>query len=274
LKYQLALIASSFTLVIVLFVFGRNTPLKKTDVTTLNVEGENFNINDYLDFNKNKLLIIPKDSVNLLESLVSKRKPDSLNISYLKQIADIYKNNGKFAVASEYFKRIAKIDSTAKRWETAGDALFEAFTINQDSIVVDYLLQNSVEAYQTSIDLDSTNLKVPVKLAEVLIDGTNNTMAGVTMLLDVVKKDPDNIRAGLTLGRLSLVSGQFDKAIKRLEHVLKIEPKNTEAMLYLAGVYEQNGEKVKAVEYYERCRDLSKNPETKQKIDIYLQKLK
>ena len=99
-------------------------------------------------------------------------------------------------------------------------------------------------------------------------------MAGVTILLDVIKKDPDNIRAGLTLGRLSLVSGQFEKAIQRLDHILKLEPDNTEALLYLAGVYEQTNQKQKAIQYYERCRDLSENPETSQKIDIYLQKLK
>ncbi len=272
-KYQVVLIISSITLVILLFFFGRNKPLKKNKTTNFITEGS-FNINEYLSINKDKLLIIPKDSINLLESLVSKRKPDSLNISYLNQIADIWKNNRKFAAASEYYRRVAVIDSTATRWENAGDRLYEAFALEQDSVVTDYLLQQSIEAYQTSIDIDTTRFSPSVKLAEVLVDGTKNTMAGVTILLDVIKKDPDNVRAGLTLGRLSLVSGQFEKAILRLDHILKLEPDNTEALLYLAGVYEQTNQKQKAIQYYERCRDLSKNPETRQKIDIYLQKLK
>lgn len=272
-KYQVVLIISSITLVILLFCFGRNKPLKKNKTANFITEGS-FNINEYLDISKNKLLIIPKDSINLLESMVSKRKPDSLNIGYLLQIADIWKNNRKFAAASEYYRRVAVTDSTAIRWETAGDGLYEAFVLEEDSVITDYLLQKAIEAYQTSIDMDTTRFSPSVKLAEVLVDGTQNTMAGVTILLNVIKKEPDNIRAGLTLGRLSLVSGQFEKATQRLEHILTLEPENTEALLYLAGVYEQTNQKQKAIQYYERCRDLSKNPETRQKIDLYLQKLK
>jgi len=272
-KFQSALIAGAVALVLLLFFFGRNTPLKTLNDTN-NIDSSTvFDIDAYAEKVKQELMLKPKDSLILLQSLVSKRKPDSLNLIYLQQIAGIWENNSKFALASEYHKRIAVIDSTAGRWEFAGDKLFEAYKISSDSLLRNYLLNNAVESYVNVTLIDSSLVDTKVKLASLQIDEMQNTMAGVTLLLDVVKKEPKHLAANITLGRLSLVSGQFDKAKQRLNTVLSVEPENTEALLYLAGVYEQTGETDKAIEYYKKCRVLIENPAIKQNIDKYLNKL-
>lgn len=272
-KSQVGLILSALTLILLLFFFGRNIPLKKTTVANSLSSGDNFDINAFIDEAKQKLMLKPRDSLSLLQSLVSKRKSDSLNVIYLEQIAGIWENNSNFALASDFYRRTAIVDSTAKRWEFAGDKLFEAYNISTDSLFRNYLLDNALDAYTNVTLLDSTLFDAKVKLATLHVDELQNTMTGVTILLDVVKKEPQHVNANLILGRLSLISGQFDKAKQRLNTVLSIEPKNTEALLFLAGVYEQTNETEKAIEYYKKCKALITNPTIKQNIDKYLNKL-
>jgi len=273
-KSQVGLIISAIALVLLLFFFGRNIPIKESGLSGKSTVTGDFDIDAYIEEAKQKLMLKPKDSISLLQSLISKRKPDSLNIIYLQQIAGIWENNSNFALASEFHKRVASIDSTASIWEFAGDKLFEAYEISTDSLLRNYLLNNAVDAYTNVTLIDSLLIKPKVKLASLHVDELQNTMAGVTLLLDVVKKEPQHVVANLTLGRLSIVSGQLNKAKQRLNTVLEIEPENTEALLFLAGVYEQTDEPGKAIEYYEKCKTLIKNPNIKQNIDNYLNKLK
>lgn len=272
-KSQIGLIISAVAFVLLLFFFGRNVPLKESTVAGNLNNTTDFDMETYIETAKQNLMLKPRDSLSLLQSLVSKRKSDSTNIIYLQQIAAIWENNSNFALSSEFHKRIAVVDSTAKRWEFAGDKLFEAYNNSTDSLLRNYLINNAVESYNNVIFLDSSLIEPKVKLAVLHIDELQNTMAGVTLLLDVVKKEPKHIAANLTLGRLSLVSGQFDKAKQRLNTVLSVEPENTEALLFLAGVYEQTNETEKAIVYYNKCKALIKNPTIKQNIDKYLNNL-
>jgi len=272
-KYQVALSLVSIVVVVLLFFFGRTTPNSEPSTNGLNAAGV-FEIDGYIKSSKDRLMIIPKDSLALLESLMAGRKSDSLKLSYLDQIIKIWENSGNFAVASEYYRKSAQIDSTAENWEKAGDMLFEAFKINRDTTVGNYLISKSMEAYQTASAIDTSSNDLNIKLAETYIDGTNNVMAGVTLLLDVVKKDPENGKANLILGRLAVVSGQYDRAIDRLTKLLKREPENVEAMFYLAGAYEKTGKVNLATEYFRRCQKLVKNPAIKQQIEMYLKNLK
>lgn len=272
-KSQFALIISAISIILLLFFFGRNTPLKETTGANNIGAANSFDIDAYSEEIKQKLMLKPRDSLSLLQSLVSKRKPDSLNIIYLQQIAGIWENNSNFALASDFYRRVATVDSVATRWELAGDKLFEAYKISSDSLLRNYLLTNAVDAYTNVVLLDTSLIEPKIKLASLHVDELQNTMAGVTLLLGVVKKQPQHLAANLILGRLSLVSGQFDKAKKRLNTVLSVEPENTEALLFLAGVYEQTNETDKAIEYYKKCKALIKNPTIKQNIDKYLNKL-
>jgi len=272
-KNQIALITISLLLVFLLFFFGRTIKNKENLTNFMSDSGE-FDVQAYINESKQRLMIIPKDSLALLESLFASRKPDSSKLVYLSQIVNIWENSGNFAVASEYQRRTAVFDSTSVQWEKAGDMLFEAFKTVPDTSVRSYLLQRSIESFSNASSIDTTNESATIKLAETYIDGTNNIMAGVTLLLDVVKRNPENISANLILGRLAVVSGQYDKAITRLTGILDREPENVEALFYIAGAFEKTGQKQKAISYYKICQKLVKNPAINQQIDNYLKNLK
>jgi predicted Zn-dependent protease len=59
-------------------------------------------------------------------------------------------------------------------------------------------------------------------------------MKAIKMLREVLDQQPDYVPAMMSLGGLSMESGQFDKAIQRFENVLKVDPKNINAQLGIA----------------------------------------
>jgi Tfp pilus assembly protein PilF len=87
-------------------------------------------------------------------------------------------------------------------------------------------------------------------------------MQGIQRILEVARRDSTNMYAQLMLGWGGLVSGQFDKAVERLTTVVRHQPANIEAILLLAEVYQQKGDKSEAVKWYEAAKKQLGNQET------------
>ena len=93
-----------------------------------------------------------------------------------------------------------------------------------------------------------------IALASCYIDGTGEIMKGVGALKEVTTADSTNAKANLLLGKLSVQSGQHEKAIKRLNVVLSQDSNNTEALYFLAETHKNMGNKEKAIELFEQCK--------------------
>ena len=99
-----------------------------------------------------------------------------------------------------------------------------------------------------------------------LYGGLASPMEGILKIRQVAEKDPNNTYAQLTLGQASIISGQLEKAIPRFEAVLKVQPKNLEAILSLAEVYERMNDKAHAAEWYRKSLSLVEIPEMRTEI--------
>jgi tetratricopeptide (TPR) repeat protein len=73
----------------------------------------------------------------------------------------------------------------------------------------------------SAIDADSLRLMQAIELVQ-----GSNPMEGITILRELVSKDPNNVDAQYFLGEFSVKSGQYDKAISRLEKVLELRPED------------------------------------------------
>ena len=63
-------------------------------------------------------------------------------------------------------------------------------------------------------------------------------MQGIGMLTKLAEENPTNTAVFLTLGRLAMRTGQFEKAKGRFETVIKLDAKNTDAHCLLAKALE------------------------------------
>ena len=78
----------------------------------------------------------------------------------------------------------------------------------------------------------------------------------------------------VTLGRLAIVSGQYPKAITRLEKTIKLYPQNTEAYFHLGEAYRATGKKQDAIKMFEKCKELEKSPSFQKQLDEYINQIK
>jgi cytochrome c-type biogenesis protein CcmH/NrfG len=92
------------------------------------------------------------------------------------------------------------------------------------------------------------------------IEGTGEPMKGVQMLRAITREKPDDVPANMLLGRMSIQSGQFDKAIGRFETVLKKEPENKEALYFMAQAYEGKGDKKESYRAAGKMQEGSEQP--------------
>ena len=102
------------------------------------------------------------------------------------------------------------------------------------------------EAVQSVSSNEKSDLDKKVEEAiEIIQNSEGAPMQGITMLREVLEKDPDNLKANYWMGEFSVMSGQLDKAVLRYEKVLEVDPSNYEVALKLYDVFLQLGDSEK-----------------------------
>lgn len=185
-----------------------------------------------------------------------------------------YEEKQQYNFAAYFHTLKAEITPTSENWELAGDRQLSV-SANEvyDSDFNGLLYEEALSAYQKAIDLDSSNLELQVKLGSAIVDRSPQPMQGISLLLGVIGKDSMHVNGNLALGKFGIISGQYDKAVIRLEKVLSLQPENTEALFLAGEAYSSLGNTEKAVLYLSRCKELVENEELKKEIDAYLQQL-
>ncbi|HXN23758.1 MAG TPA: tetratricopeptide repeat protein [Candidatus Dormibacteraeota bacterium] len=119
----------------------------------------------------------------------------------------------------------------------------------------EYAIQ-AIEFYKTAYALDPKSPVIGERLAEIYLK-TQRIRDAVTEAQQILKRDPNDLPTRRllariyvrTLGDLSSVSGQSDSVVKALEQyneILRIDPSDTEAALWLAKLYRLQNDREKA----------------------------
>ncbi|WP_222537204.1 tetratricopeptide repeat protein [Pedobacter polysacchareus] len=172
-----------------------------------------------------------------------------------------------------YLEIVASKEPTLNNWLTAGDTFMKAFDNTRDSVLLPALLQKANLAYTNAVKIDSTSNDAKTGLGITIVNGMGAPMAGIAMLMDVVKKDPKNLKANMSLGTFAMKSGQFDKAITRFQNIIAMKP-SPDAYFYLGTAYENLGKNTEAIEAYEKSKKLAANATLSKFIDDKVDALK
>ncbi|GGH11033.1 MULTISPECIES: tetratricopeptide repeat protein [Pedobacter] len=194
-------------------------------------------------------------------------------IELAKQLAQKWDDVEQITPSALYLEIVAENEPSAKSWLAAGNQFIKAFESTQDSIAQPALLQKANASYKNALEKDSTNIEAKTGLGVTIVNGLGAPMQGIAMLLEVVAKDPKNVKANMNLGLFSIKSGQFDKAIPRFNTVIATAP-TPEAYFYLGTALENLGRNKEAVNAYLSSKKLAANPTLSSFIDKKVAELK
>ncbi len=265
---QIIVIGSVVALVAVLLaqpIKGLVNKEKQTAAASESKPSNEVNLENISSMTKQGLDASLVKEISDIEGQVAKASGED-KIKLLQQLADKWDDVAKPAPQAFVYEEMAKVSPKFEYWLKAGNAYRAAYTNLQDSTLAQALNQNAIHAYEAALKANTSSLDAKTGLGAAMVSGTNNPMAGIALLREVVAADPKNLEANKTLGLFSLQSRQFDKAIERFKTVIDQKP-DAESYFYLATGYENIGMKKEAVTAFQKSKELAADPSLSQFID-------
>ncbi|WP_293880334.1 MULTISPECIES: tetratricopeptide repeat protein [unclassified Sphingobacterium] len=265
---QIIVIGSVVALVAVLLaqpIKGLVNKEKQTAAASGSKPSNEINLENISSMTKQGLDASLVKEISDIEGQVAKASGED-KIKLLQQLADKWDDVAKPAPQAFVYEEMAKVSPKFEYWLKAGNAYRAAYTNLQDSTLAQALNQNAIHAYEAALKANTSSLDAKTGLGAAMVSGTNNPMAGIALLREVVAADPKNLEANKTLGLFSLQSRQFDKAIERFKTVIDQKP-DAESYFYLATGYENIGMKKEAVTAFQKSKELAADPSLSQFID-------
>lgn len=258
-RQQLYTVGAALALFFGLY-FGCNTKPKKQQIVekTRSLTLESTDVQSLIRNGKDSLSIAEKSEILALEKDLKAANSDADKVEQFKLLSRKWYQFANAAVAGHYAEEIAKIENTEEAWSIAGTTY--SIAVQRASVEKNkkFCAARAIQAFENAISINPTNTDHQVNLALCYTEYPlkDNPMKGIQMLLDLNKKEPDNVSVLNTLARLGLQTGQFEKAAKRLERVLSLDANNQKATCLLAQAYQGLGNAEKAASFNNKCQAL------------------
>ena len=256
-KRQIGVILAALVLVVVLYSM-RTTPLKDGSIDIVSnpskdVDSKEFDITAFLDQQKatlNDVQLIELDKITSAGN--DQIENTEQQLQYYKTLSTFWSNLNNPFMTAYFTEKEAEIESTSIKWAIVAKEYYGVFNTTDALSLNEYALKMALSCYDKALEIDPVDLNIKANMAMCLIEDSNEPMKGIKVLLDIVKENPNHIVANLNLGKLSIRSGQYEKAVARFETVIDNEPDNQQAYLDLINVYEMLGNSEKVNDYKEQ----------------------
>mgnify|MGYP006184590983 CR=1 FL=1 len=211
--------------------------------------------------------------ITLLETKYQTAKAEE-KIANAKVLAQKWEDFEQSIPSAMYLEVIANNEPSLNNWLIAGNRFLKAFDNTQDSLVQPIMLQKANTSFTKALAIDTTNNDAKTGLGITIVNGMGAPMQGIAMLMDVVKKDPKNLKANMNLGMFAIKSGQFDKATVRFNDIINNIKATPDAYFYLATAYENLGKNNEAIDAYLNSKKLAASPTISTFVDKKVAELK
>ncbi len=179
-----------------------------------------------------------------LEQQLKLAETDTDKLSYLQKLASLWFSAEQPLISGHYAEQIAEMQNDMDSWSIAGTTYSIAAQRLEESNEKKHAIAKSRLALENALSFDSENIDNKINLALSYVEAPleDNPMKGILMLVGLNKEHPENIPVLMQLGRLSLKTGQLEKAVERLTKVIELRPTFREAHCMLAEVLRQKGD--------------------------------
>jgi outer membrane protein len=218
---------------------------------------------------------VPKTLSSAIKSLRSRYLsiPEKEKKSiFADSLRDLYMQAGQFDSAAWFAGQAAAFLNTTESFLKAGNSYYEAYTFAMDKAKQEALAERTREYLQRVIDANPKNLEAKTKIGMTYF--SSNPPKGVGILREILAEDPKNELVLFNLGMLAIQSGQYDRAVERLNELIAVNPKHIQGQLLLGVAYMNSGDRKKARTQFEKVKQLDADPSVQATVDSYLKDLK
>ncbi len=270
---RILLASAGLILLFVLLIFGKTETIKVESSQPV-VARSTFNIQDVVAKERQKLTPSQIISVSKLENNITRGDLKKQEGNQYTALAYFWKDSaGIFLPYAYYLSEAAKLDNSEKNLTFAARLILENMRREENTQIKSWEAETAAMLFQKALLLDPGNDDLKVGLGSCYVYGQGmtgdpqQTMKGIQQLLEVVRKDSNNMKAQMVLGIGAVISGQNEKGIERLNKVVTFDPHNLEAVSWLADAYAATGDKQNAIKWYEQSKHLVNNPEFNKEVD-------
>ena len=271
------LVGGGVMLLCLVYFFGRTIPPKDNKLPAATVAAGQLDIETILAASRQKLTPSQQAHVSKLESAVVRGDVKEQQIKVFRQLADFWRDSAHLLLPFAYYTgKAAKLENSQKNLTFAAQFYLDGVRRQDEPALKRWMAVEAKELFEKALQLDPANDSLKIGLGSCYLFGgiSDNPMQGIQMIREVADRDPHNTYAQFMLGMGAMISGQLDKAIERLTHVVEHEPANLEAILMLADACERKGDKTNAIKWYTASKKLLKDPGFLKDIDERINLLK
>jgi len=278
-KPQLITIATAVFLVAVIYFFGRTTPHKINSQSGNNSQtSSNSNLTDTI-LNMAKKQLGPDQLLRItnLEISISGRAAKDQKLKVYHQLAHFWKDTAGFFLPYAFYEgETARLENSENSLTFAARLFLENLQQEQSLDFRRWEALQAKDLFERSLIINPNNDSTKIGLGACYLFGSISAapMEGIAKIREVLDKDSTNVYGQMILVKGSLMSGQYDKAISRLQLINRLQPNNLEAILLLADTYERINDKSNALKWYVQSLPFATNQEMKAAIEKRIEDLK
>lgn len=278
---RIILAGAGVVLLFALLIFGK-TETKKAEVQTAAQPAvPTFDIQTAISQEKQKLPPVQLLYVTNIENSISRGDVKKQSENQYSILANFWKDSAaSFVPYAYYLSEAAKLDNSEKNLTFAARLILENMRRETKTDLKVWEAKTAATLFEKALQLNPENDDLKVGLGscyvygEGMVGDAQQTMKGIQQLLQVVKKDSNNMQAQMVLGIGAVISNQNDKAIERLKKVVAFDAHNLEAVSWLADAYAAEGDKQNAIKWYEQSKHLVNNPAYSKEVDARIKTLR
>ncbi|MCB0704989.1 MAG: tetratricopeptide repeat protein [Saprospiraceae bacterium] len=255
-KQWLALGAFLVLFLVLYFQCETKPPTQQAIEKSRALNAESTDINALLKEAKVGLESREANDILAAEAQLNDATSDSTRVEAFKGLASVWYAAGKPEISGYYAELVAEIEEQAEPWAIAGTTFSICLQQTQAEKIKSFCRDHAIQAFENAISINSSDTDSRINLALIYTEAppADQPMKGILMLRELNEQFPENTSVLINLGRLGIQTGQFDKAIGRLEKAYELNPTDLRAACLLAEAYRGLGNEVESAKYASLCQ--------------------
>lgn len=184
-----------------------------------------------------------EDETEYLETLEAQLRhagPDSIKIRIQKQLSGYWFSLKQPLIAGMYAKEIADQENTAESWSIAGTTFASGLaTAETDPKQKSFMRDQALAAFENAISLEPRVIEHRVNQALCYIEAPEDgqPMKGIQMLAGLATDFPESPVPPFQLARLAVRTGQYERALTRIEQAMALAPSDSRIACLASDIY-------------------------------------